>query len=178
MTNESKHSAIEIVGILFGIGIAVALLVGLLNLIDLTGVFKTVGKTAPHMWVGAILFLFLSTIHEVKIEAIIKYVPGAIGGILTGFLISPAFEATVGINLAVICFFIVLIFAIVCMIIGKLQSIVNSCFMLFLTICTIPQVSDDGYHFSYIIVLLISAVYFSGIIYLGHLISSKNTEVT
>lgn len=177
MTKESKITPIQIIGILFAIVIAVGLLIGILNLIDMTGIFKVIGKTAPHMWVGALLFLFLSTKHEMNIEAIKKYTPGAAGGILTAYLITPAFEATVGVNVALGSFFVILVFAIISMVIGKFQIIGNSCFMLFLTVCTIPEISEGGFHLNYVIVLLVAALYFSGLFYIGQRISSKKSEI-
>ncbi|MGL6105650.1 hypothetical protein [Romboutsia sp.] len=192
MGEHGKVGLGALLGIFLALIVVMGLFIGILTIIDLTGITKDIGGIAGHMWVGFIMVLYITSTDKKDLDYstyLIKSTPGAILGTLTAYLISYPVINNFG-NIPLIVFAIVVILAISCMVTGKLPAIINSCYMLFLTICTATQLTSvniidpatntliktTSYHINYCIVIVVACIYFGTLIKIGLNIVEKRTQ--
>lgn len=175
---KEKSSIIKIPILLIAIVVVIALFMGALTLVDSIGIFKPLGPISSHMWVGAILFMFLSIEGKLTKRDVFWYTPSAIGGILTAYLLTEPVADLMG-SVSMIAFFTILIVAIVGLIEKKLPIMFNHCFMLFMTICTIPQLAHGSavYHLNYCVVIVVAMLFFGALLHLKDMGGKKKSAV-
>lgn len=128
------------------------------------------------VWLGFVILWYWGMEKEASGDVLIKSIlPGSLVGVVISYLLLtlPHSLGAIGIVIALL----IVLFAIVCTMVGVLKSIINGSTFLLMTVISIPMVSIDADHLEYLKVIFVTCAYLYATSYLLKRAQSKTVKI-
>lgn len=129
------------------------------------------------LYAGFLLLWYWATVDKLDFQAAPATIAGAIGGAATAWALQ--FATQTGSTAGIIMILAMIVVALFVQIMNYLPVLINSAYMLFLTVACAPLIQGGERFEQVAAVILLSAVYFGGLIWVGtRLLRGKTKTLT